>query len=116
MTDSGGVQEEAPAFGKPVIILRDTTERPEVIQAGFGFLAGCSEEKIIQIFTRIYNDTAIHKRLSRKPNPFGDGKASERIHQFLQLGRVRSFIKNYPSSAEDTLWEKGKPALKEEKK
>jgi UDP-N-acetylglucosamine 2-epimerase len=116
MTDSGGVQEEAPAFGKPVIILRDTTERPEVIDAGFGFLAGSSEQKIINVFTRIYRDKAIHARLSKKQNPFGDGKASERIHQFLMLDRVQSFIKNYPSSAEELLLEKEKLILKEKKR
>jgi len=116
MTDSGGIQEEAPAFGKPVIILRDTTERPEVINAGFGFLAGSSEEKIKNIFARICKDTSIYARLSKKQNPFGDGKASERIRQFIMLDRTQSFIKNYPSSAENSLWEKGKLNRKEGKK
>jgi UDP-N-acetylglucosamine 2-epimerase (non-hydrolysing) len=115
MTDSGGIQEEAPAFGKPVIILRDITERPEVILAGFGFLAGSNEKKIIDVFTQIYSDTTIHERLSKKKNPFGDGKASERIHQFLMLDRVQSFLKNYPSSSEDSLWEERKYARKEER-
>jgi UDP-N-acetylglucosamine 2-epimerase (non-hydrolysing) len=116
MTDSGGVQEEAPTFGKPVIILRDTTERPEVIQAGFGFLAGSREEKIIDVFTQIYHDATIHKRLAKKQNPFGDGKASERIHQYLMLDRVQTFIKNYPLSSEDSLGKERKYARKEEKK
>jgi UDP-N-acetylglucosamine 2-epimerase len=115
MTDSGGVQEEAPAFGKPVIILRDTTERPEVIHAGFGFLAGSSEGKIVDLFSQIYRDGTIHERLAKKRNPFGDGKASERIHQYLMLDRVQAFIKNYPLSSEDSLGEKRKHTLKEER-
>lgn len=115
MTDSGGVQEEAPAFGKPVIILRDTTERPEVIQSGFGFLAGSNEGDIIDCFTQIYRDKMIHERLAKRPNPFGDGKASERIHNYLLLDRVQSFIKKYPLSSEDLLEEKRKHTRKEKR-
>jgi len=116
LTDSGGVQEEAPAFGKPVIILRDTTERPEVIEAGFGILAGCGEENIIRVYRRIDNDAALHKRLSKKPNPFGDGKAAEKIHAFIKLPRVRSFIKNYPASSEVSLSVEGNRGVKEERR
>ncbi len=98
MTDSGGIQEEVPTFGKPVIILRDTTERSEVIDAGIGFLVGCDEKKIIDVFSRLDNDKDIRKTIADIPNPFGDGSASERIYQFLKRDDVQSFIMNYNSS------------------
>jgi hypothetical protein len=68
------------------------------------------------VFTQIYHDATIHKRLAKKQNPFGDGKASERIHQYLMLDRVQTFIKNYPLSSEDSLGKERKYARKEEKK
>jgi UDP-N-acetylglucosamine 2-epimerase (non-hydrolysing) len=113
LTDSGGIQEEAPAFGKPVIILRDTTERPEVIDSGFGFLAGSNVEKIMNIFSKIHRNKDMYAHLAKKKNPFGDGKASERIRQFLMLDTVQSFIKNYPSSVESSIPLKGKIYIQE---
>jgi len=103
ITDSGGIQEEAPAFGKPVIILRDTTERPEVVDAGIGFLVGHDKERISEVFSRLCEDRGIYSAISRISNPFGDGKASERILRFLMLDNVRAFIKEYPSSYMEVL-------------
>lgn len=98
MTDSGGIQEEAPAFGKPVMILRDTTERPEVVDAGIGFLVGNDVERIVDVFSQLYDNKKLYRSITRVKNPFGDGKTSERIRDFLMLDNVRSFLKDYPSS------------------
>ncbi|GAB4406522.1 MAG: UDP-N-acetylglucosamine 2-epimerase (non-hydrolyzing) [Thermodesulfovibrionales bacterium] len=103
MTDSGGIQEEAPAFGRPVMILRDTTERPEVVDAGIGFIVGSDEARIIGVFSQFYEDENICRGISKMSNPFGDGKASERILRFLMLDNVRAFIKEYPSSYMEAL-------------
>lgn len=103
ITDSGGIQEEAPAFGKPVIILRDATERPEIVEAGIGFLVGHNKDRIIKTFSRLCGDEDIYRAISRISNIFGDGKASERILQFLMLDNVRAFIKEYPSSYMEVL-------------
>ncbi len=108
MTDSGGIQEEASTIGKPVIILRESTERPEVIESGYGFLAEHDEEKIADLFGQLYVNTNGHKDLAKKENPFGDGKASDRILKFLQLEETKSFIENYPASAETYLNFQGK--------
>jgi len=103
MTDSGGIQEEASAFGKPVIILRDNTERPEIVEAGIGFLVGHNKDRIIETFSRLYGDEDACRAISRISNIFGDGKASERILQFLMLDNVRAFINEYPSSCMEVL-------------
>ncbi|MFN3479039.1 MAG: non-hydrolyzing UDP-N-acetylglucosamine 2-epimerase [Thermodesulfovibrionales bacterium] len=103
MTDSGGIQEEAPAFGKPVMILRDVTERPEIVDVGIGFLVGSDKDRIIKLFSQFYEDENIYKAISEKINPFGDGKASERILQFLLREVVRDFINGYPSSSREVL-------------
>ena len=79
LTDSGGIQEEAPSLGKPVIVLRDTTERPEGITAGTLKLAGTDEERIFNLIDELLSDSAVYKNLSLASNPYGDGKASERI-------------------------------------
>lgn len=79
LTDSGGIQEEAPALGKPVIVLRDTTERPEGIAAGTLKLAGTGEENIYRLVKELLTDKAEYDRMSRASNPYGDGRASERI-------------------------------------
>lgn len=98
MTDSGGIQEEVPTFGKPVMILRDTTERREVVDSGIGFLVGSNEKKIVDVFSRLDNDKDVQKAISNIPNPFGDGTASEKIYQFLTRDDIQSFIMNYNSS------------------
>lgn len=79
LTDSGGIQEEAPAFGKPVLVLRDTTERPEAIEAGVAKLVGTDEEKIFSEAEKLLTDEAAYAAMARVVNPFGDGGAAERI-------------------------------------
>ncbi|GGF87256.1 UDP-N-acetyl glucosamine 2-epimerase [Paenibacillus albidus] len=79
LTDSGGLQEEAPSFGVPVLVLRDTTERPEGIAAGTLELVGTDEEKVYQRTHALLTDQELYQSMSRAANPYGDGKASERI-------------------------------------
>lgn len=79
LTDSGGIQEEAPSLGKPVIVLRDTTERPEGIAAGTLKLAGTDEETIYGLVRQLLTDETEYTRMSRASNPYGDGQASRRI-------------------------------------
>ena len=79
LTDSGGIQEEAPSLGKPVIVLRDTTERPEGIAAGTLKLAGTGEETIYSLVRELLTDKAEYERMSHASNPYGDGLASQRI-------------------------------------
>ena len=79
LTDSGGIQEEAPSLGKPVIVLRDTTERPEGIAAGTLKLAGTDEETIYSLVKELLTDQAEYARMSQASNPYGDGLASRRI-------------------------------------
>lgn len=79
LTDSGGVQEEAPSLGKPVIVLRDTTERPEGIDAGTLKLAGTEEEKIYELTKELLTNEQVYKQMSQANNPYGDGNASKRI-------------------------------------
>ena len=83
LTDSGGVQEEAPAFGKPVLVMRDTTERPEGVDAGTAMLVGTDPERILREATRLLEDKSHYERMSRAHNPFGDGKAASRIRDIL---------------------------------
>lgn len=84
LTDSGGIQEEAPTFGIPVLVLRDTTERPEGIEAGSLRLVGTEEETVFAEAARLLSDRDAYERMSRVANPFGDGRASERIVQALE--------------------------------
>ena len=84
LTDSGGVQEEAPSLGKPVLVMRDKTERPEAIQAGTAVLVGTDPRRIVTEATRLLDDRAEYERRSRLHNPYGDGFASERIAAALR--------------------------------
>ena len=79
LTDSGGIQEEAPALGKPVLVLRDTTERPEAVEAGTVKLIGTAFEDVLQETNRLLDDTQYYRQMADACNPYGDGKASERI-------------------------------------
>ena len=88
LTDSGGLQEEAPALGKPVLILRNTTERPEGIQAGTSYLVGTEKENINKFIVELIKDKTFYKKISEATNPFGDGNASLRI-----LDIVSDFLK-----------------------
>ena len=84
LTDSGGIQEEAPSLGKPVLVMRDTTERPEGIKAGTVRLVGTSENKIVRETLRLLYKEKEYKKMCRAHNPYGDGKASERIVSILR--------------------------------
>lgn len=84
LTDSGGIQEEAPAYGVPVLVMRDTTERPEGVKAGTLKLVGTSEEVIYEEFTKLLDDEDEYKKMSKACNPYGDGHASERIADILE--------------------------------
>jgi UDP-N-acetylglucosamine 2-epimerase (non-hydrolysing) len=83
LTDSGGLQEEAPSFGVPVLVLRDTTERPEGIEAGTLELVGTNEEIVYQRARALLTDPDLYNKMSQAANPYGDGKASERIVQAI---------------------------------
>ncbi len=84
MTDSGGLQEESPALGKPVVVLRTETERPEVIESGVAILAGVEEDSVFQAGDRLLCDKELYRRMSHALSPYGDGHASERIVAVLQ--------------------------------
>jgi UDP-N-acetylglucosamine 2-epimerase (non-hydrolysing) len=79
VTDSGGVQEEAPSLGKPVLVMRDTTERPEAVTAGTVKLVGTDEARIVREASRLLDDPRAYRRMARAHNPYGDGKAADRI-------------------------------------
>jgi UDP-N-acetylglucosamine 2-epimerase (non-hydrolysing) len=79
LTDSGGVQEEAPSLGKPVLVLREKTERPEAVQAGTVKLVGMEEKNVFESADELLSDKAVYKKMSRAINPYGDGHASERV-------------------------------------
>ena len=84
MSDSGGVQEEAPSLGKPVLVLRDTTERPEGVKVGTLKLVGTDPERVKEEMTALLTDPDLYQKMSSARNPYGDGKASERIVQAIQ--------------------------------
>lgn len=84
LTDSGGIQEEAPSLGKPVLVMRDTTERPEGIQAGTLKLVGTHEDTIYREFDRLLEDEAAYHAMAHASNPYGDGRACERIADILE--------------------------------
>jgi UDP-N-acetylglucosamine 2-epimerase (non-hydrolysing) len=84
VTDSGGIQEEAPSLGKPVLVMRETTERPEAVTAGTVCLVGTDIAKITAEVGRLLTDDVAYRAMSRAHNPYGDGQASERIVRALQ--------------------------------
>lgn len=86
LTDSGGIQEEAPSLGKPVLVMRDTTERPEGIEAGTLKLVGTSEDVIYREFCQLLSDKNEYIKMSQASNPYGDGYASKRIADILANG------------------------------
>lgn len=85
LTDSGGVQEEAPSLGKPVLVMREVTERPEAVEAGTVRLVGTDEEKIVAEVSELIDDETHYTAMARAHNPYGDGKAAERILDYLAL-------------------------------
>lgn len=84
LTDSGGVQEEAPSLGKPVLVMRDTTERPEAVEAGTVRLVGANRATITQAVTELWTQASVYQAMSEANNPYGDGLASQRIIDFLE--------------------------------
>jgi UDP-N-acetylglucosamine 2-epimerase (non-hydrolysing) len=84
LTDSGGIQEEAPTFGTPVLVMRDKTERPEAVEAGVATLVGTRTEDIVRQASRVLGDSALRAQCPARPNPYGDGKASARIVHALE--------------------------------
>lgn len=84
LTDSGGIQEEAPGLGKPVLVMRDTTERPEALEAGTVKLVGTNYDKIVQEVSRLIEDPLYYQTMSEAVNPYGDGKACERIVHYFK--------------------------------
>lgn len=96
LTDSGGLQEEAPALGKPVLVLRDNTERPEAVEAGTVALVGSDKNRIVEETAKLLTDSAAYHAMERAINPYGDGKACERIVQ-----AVRYDLKLQPNRPEN---------------
>ena len=88
LTDSGGIQEEAPSLGKPVLVMRETTERPEAIKAGTVRLVGTDSQRIVEEVTRLLHDEEEYQAMSRAHNPYGDGQACSRILHALKHNRV----------------------------
>ncbi len=84
LTDSGGIQEEAPSLGKPVLVMRNATERPEAVQAGTAILVGTETQAIVEQTERLLEDQTAYKKMASAENPFGDGKATERIIAILR--------------------------------
>jgi len=85
LTDSGGIQEEAPSLGKPVLVMRDVTERPEAVDAGTVRLVGANRERIVANVSELIDNTASYKKMSRAYNPYGNGKACSRIIDVLGM-------------------------------
>jgi UDP-N-acetylglucosamine 2-epimerase len=86
LTDSGGIQEEAPAFGVPVLVMRDVTERPEAIESGVARLVGTDRNRIVEEAGRLLRDPIEYRSMATRKNPFGDGKAAGRIVSYLVEG------------------------------
>lgn len=94
LTDSGGIQEECPSYGVPVLVMRDTTERPEGVEAGTLKLVGTDEETIYRNFKRLLEDEKEYSKMSHACNPYGDGHACKRIADVLELGNYEPWIPN----------------------
>lgn len=92
LTDSGGIQEECPSYGKPVLVMRDTTERPEGVQAGTLRLVGTDEETIYRNFKELLENQSAYDKMAHACNPYGDGHACERIADVLEFGEYKPWI------------------------
>jgi UDP-N-acetylglucosamine 2-epimerase len=92
LTDSGGAQEEAPGLGKPVLVLRKTTERPEGVLAGTARLVGTAKEEIVQEASRLLSDTAAYAEMAKAVSPYGDGNAARRIREWVMEARAEGMI------------------------
>ena len=91
LTDSGGIQEEAPGLGKPVLVMRDTTERPEALKSGTVHLVGTNHDLIVSEVSTLLDDPAAYERMSKAVNPYGDGKACSRIVRALNGEEVERY-------------------------
>ena len=93
LTDSGGVQEEAPSLGKPVLVMRDTTERPEAVEAGTVILVGTNSDRIVNEAANLLDNRTAYEAMARAHNPYGDGQAATRIRDaildFFDLHKVQ---------------------------
>lgn len=85
LTDSGGIQEEAPGLGKPVLVMRNTTERPEAVDAGTVKLVGTDYDAIVDNVSKLLTDRNLYNKMSKATNPYGDGKACERIIRYIEI-------------------------------
>ncbi len=88
LTDSGGIQEEAPSLGKPVLVMRDTTERPEAVEAGTVKLVGTDEKEIVRVVNQLLTNKKVYKNMSKAHNPYGDGHASQAICDVLEKSKL----------------------------
>lgn len=88
LTDSGGIQEEAPSLGKPVLVMRDTTERPEAVEAGTVRLVGTDVNRIVELVTQLLDDQKLYAEMASAHNPYGDGTACQKIIDFLKINLV----------------------------
>ena len=93
LTDSGGIQEEAPSLGKPVLVMRDNTERPEAVTAGTVKLVGTSFERIVESANMLLDNFAAYDEMAGACNPYGDGKASSRIRDILESQFATNTVK-----------------------
>jgi UDP-N-acetylglucosamine 2-epimerase len=91
LTDSGGIQEEAPSLGVPVLVMRKTTERPEAVAAGVAKLVGTEVESIVVASQDLIENSSAHEAMARAINPYGDGKAAHRIAEILIHGQCQEF-------------------------
>ena len=89
LTDSGGIQEEAPSLGKPVLVLRENTERPEAVRAGTAKLVGTDERRIVEEAEHLLEDPIAYQRMARGHSPYGDGRSSQKIADFLVRGKAK---------------------------
>ena len=95
LTDSGGIQEEAPGLGKPVLVMRDTTERPEALKSGTVHLVGTNHDLIVSEVSTLLDDPVSYEKMSHAVNPYGDGRACDRIVRALKGEQVESYGVHY---------------------
>lgn len=105
LTDSGGIQEEAPSLGKPVLVLRECTERPEAVEAGVARLVGTRVERIVENVGELLSDAAVYRAMSAGASPYGDGRAAERICETLRVDLDGQFPEQSPPQMEFPLWQ-----------